>query len=154
MHVCLAFLKDKQPLVVKAPRRTGKTTTVIELAARLEPTHWVCIVASNKSSARSCLQAVAGLLRDSEVIGTRVVSTGGWVQCGTKIDPLADIVLVDDAQYMDPAMWSENLDKRFMFIGKPTGNPNKILSSVCRMKDSRGDCLCRAIDIAQRGAAL
>ena len=72
----------------------------------------------------------------------------------------ADILLVDDAAYMDPTTFFDDVvpwllgNKPTMLIGTPSGNTHNILARVCRLKYKEGAHLFNVIDATQRGSSL
>jgi hypothetical protein len=158
-RVCAQFLRlSPTPMVVKAKRRTGKTRLVCTLAAKLAETHRVCIVTSSRHEVLSCLQEVAHLLPGSRTVGDCIHFGNGWVRC-VKRTVDADVLLVDNAEYLDPTEFVEVIshsmeNKPMLFIGTPTGNTNNILSRLCKLKDKDGAHVFNVIDATQRGPSL
>ena len=147
-----------KPMVVKANRCTGKTQLACALAAKLAETHRVCIVTSSRNEAQSCLQRVANLLPGSDTAGDCIHFGNGWVKCAKKITD-ADVLLIDNAQYLDPReFWEDGAclvgKKPMLFIGTPTGNANNILSRMCKLQDEDGARLFDVIDATQRSSSL
>ena len=146
VHARLPFTND--PQIIKANRLSGKTQLVCGLAAKLAPTHRVCIVSSCRRAGRECLITVASMLPGSQIVGDRVMFGNGWVQCGTTFVD-ADSIFVDDAQYMRPELYealTRSGTKRVLLIGTPTGNPNNVLARLGRIFN--------VIDATQRSSAL
>ena len=150
-------LDPTDSLIVKASRRSGKTQLVCALAASLAPTHRVCILTSCKADARRCARKVATLLPGCIAEGEYAVlsATGGWVECGTRVGRAPDVLLIDDAQLMDPSYFFDTIvplicTKRVLLIGTPTGNAQNILARLSRMRETFN----YVIDTTQRGAAL
>lgn len=158
-RVCAQFLRlSPNPMVVKANRQSGKTQLVWMLAAKLVPTHRVCIVSSCRREAKFCLQEVANLLPGSEIAGDCVKFGSGWVHSGVKVVD-ADILLVDDVAYMDPTTFFDEVvpwlgNKSTLLIGTPSGNTHNILARMCRLKDKEGAHLLHVINATQRGSSL
>jgi hypothetical protein len=158
-RVCTQFLcPSLKPIVVKANRRTGKTHLVCTLAAKLAETHRVCIVTSCRHEVLSCLQEVANMLPGSHTVGDCIHFGNGWVRC-VKQTVDADVLLIDNTQYLDPNEFVENMsgfmgNKPMLFIGTPTGNTNNILSRLCKLKDKDGTLVFNVIDATQRGPSL
>ena len=149
VHARLPFTND--PLIINANRLSGKTQLLCGLAAKLAPTHRVCIVSLCRRAGRECLAIVASLLPGSQIVGDRVVFGNGWVQCGTTVVG-ADSIFVDDAQYMRPELYEAvacSGTKHVVLIGTPTGNPYNVLARLGRRKD-----IFSVIDATQRGSSL
>lgn len=151
------LLLGLDPLAVKANRRSGKTSIVCFLAATLAPMRRVCIVSTSKFTAMVCARNVAALLPDSEIVGDQIRIGDGWVHCGTKVVD-ADVVLVDDAQYMCPVMYEDIIRlmgvKPVLLVGTPTGHPNNIFARICSLKDTQGTYVCNVIDARQRISSI
>lgn len=158
-RVCAQFLcPSAKPMVVKAKRRTGKTRLVCMLAAKLAETHRVCIVTSSRHEVLSCLQEVANMLPGSRTVGDCIYFGNGWVRC-VKQTVDADVLLVDNTEYLDPRECAEVMshsmeNKPMLFIGTPTGNVNNILSRLCKLKDKDGAHVFNVIDATQRAPSL
>ena len=154
-------LNPTDSLIVKAGRRSGKTQLVCALAASLAPTHRVCILTSCKADARRCARKVVALLPGCIAEGEYTVlsATGGWVECGSRVNRVPDVLLIDDAQLMDPSYFFETIAPliicskrvlRVLLIGTPTGNAQNILARLSRMRGTFDD----VVDVTQRVAAL
>jgi hypothetical protein len=71
----------------------------------------------------------------------------------------ADVLLVDNTEYLDPGEFVEGMsrlmeNKPMLLIGTPTGNVNNILSRLCKLKDKDGALVFNVIDATQRGPSL
>jgi hypothetical protein len=158
-RVCAQFLcLSLKPMVIKAKRRTGKTRLVCTLAAKLAQTHRVCLVTSSRHEVLSCLQEVASMLPGSHATGDCIHFGNGWVRC-VKQAVDADVLLVDNTEYLDPGEFVEGMsrlmeNKPMLLIGTPTGNVNNILSRLCKLKDKDGALVFNVIDATQRGPSL
>ena len=158
-RVCAQFLcPSSKAMVVKANRNTGKTHLVCTLAAKLAETHRVCIVTSCRHEILYCLQEVANMLPGSHTVGDCIHFGNGWVRCVKRVVD-ADVLLIDNTQYLDPRDFVEDVNglmgnKPMLFIGTPTGNPNNILSRLCKLRDKDGTHCFNVIDATQRGPSL
>lgn len=74
-------------------------------------------------------QAVQGMQRAMRMVDADGQGNDGWMRFGTRAVADAEVLLVDDATYMDPLnafekeVWPCLGKKPVLLIGTPTGNP-------------------------------
>ena len=132
-----------RPLLVHAPRRSGKTGLVCALAAEhLEAGDRVCVVVTCKRLVQTLTRRIAELCRQNGLAiaaetPDRIAYGDGWVRCTVKdIDDGASVILVDEAPCVDPEWFYDTLVPRMegtpaLLVGTHTSDVN-YFARLCR----------------------
>ena len=138
-HVSSHFAKlpaNEPWLCVMAPRKSGKTTFLCELAVKLaRGGKRVTIIVSSKGVRREVLEIINKLLENLEYSGTIAVKS--CRECAVLDN--TDVILVDEAGYIDPLFFFDNIASlmiskpytTLLMIGTPKGKTN-FFSKLCR----------------------
>ncbi len=123
-------------LCVMAPRKSGKTTFLCALAVKLvRGGKRVTIIVSSKRIVREVLEIIDKLLENIEYSGAIGVKT---CKESAVLDN-TDVILVDEAGYIDPIFFFDNITSlmiskpytTLLMIGTPKGKTN-FFSKLCK----------------------